>query len=83
MNQFILRSKSTLLPFTALLLLALPDTGIRAQSAQDKVEAESAKTWVGKKAKGFTLPGTDGKSVDVSKKLGKRPIVLVFYRGVW
>ncbi len=54
-----------------------------AQVGQDDVETASAKTWVGKKAKGFTLPGIDGKVVDVARNLGKRPIVLVFYRGVW
>ncbi len=83
MHLFILRSRRALLLFPALLLLVLPGAGIRAQSGTDDVEAASAKTWVGKKAKGFALPGTDGKSVDVAKNLGKRPIVLVFYRGVW
>lgn len=63
--------------FPALLLPRLPNAGIRAQRGQDEVEAASAKTWVGKKAKGFTPPGTDGKSVDVAKNLGKRPIALV------
>ena len=71
------------LTLKARITIPLPNAGIRAQPGQDKVETESAKTWVGKKAKGFTLPGTDGKSVDVAKKLGKHPIVLVFYRGVW
>ena len=41
------------------------------------------KAWVGKKAKGFTLPGIDDKPVNIAKSLGKRPVVLVFYRGVW
>jgi hypothetical protein len=54
-----------------------------AQVGQDDVETASAKTWVGKKAKGFAVPGIDGKMVDVAKNLGKRPVVLVFYRGVW
>lgn len=53
------------------------------QGGQNAVETESAKVWVGKKAKGFTLPGVDGKPVDVAKSIGRRPVVLIFYRGVW
>lgn len=47
------------------------------------VETDSAKKWAGKTAKGFSLPGIDGATVDVGADLGKRPVVLVFYRGVW
>ena len=83
MHRFILHSRRALFLFLAPFLLTLPVAGIRAQSAQDDVESASAKTWIGKKAKGFTLPGADGKPVDVGKNLGKSPIVLVFYRGVW
>jgi hypothetical protein len=50
---------------------------------QTDVEAESAKSWVGKKAQPFILPGIDGKPVSIAANLGKHPIVLVFYRGVW
>jgi hypothetical protein len=57
--------------------------GGSAQSGQNPVETASAKLWVGKKASGFVLPGIDGKPVDVGKDLGKRPLVLVFYRGIW
>ena len=39
--------------------------------------------WVGKTAAGFALPGVDGKSVEVGKVLGTRPVVLIFYRGNW
>jgi AhpC/TSA family len=45
--------------------------------------ADTTRGWVGKTAMGFTLPDQDGRSVDVSKILGTRPVVLVFYRGVW
>ena len=83
MNRFTLWSRRTLLLIPTLLLPVLSDTGNRARAGQNDVEAASAKAWVGKKAKGFTLPGIDGKPVDVTKNLGKRPIVLVFYRGVW
>ena len=56
MHRFILWSRGALLLFLALLLLALPGAGIRAQTVQDDVEAASAKAWVGKKAKGFHTP---------------------------
>ena len=39
--------------------------------------------WIGKKAAGFVLPDSGGKTVDVGKVIGVRPVVLVFYRGVW
>jgi hypothetical protein len=39
--------------------------------------------WIGKTAAGFVLPGIDGKPVDVGQVLGTKPVVLVFYRGVW
>jgi len=39
--------------------------------------------WVGKAAAPFTLTSSDGKAVDLSRVLGTKPVVLVFYRGVW
>ena len=45
--------------------------------------ADHSGGWIGKPAAGFALPGVDGKSADVGKVLGTKPIVLVFYRGVW
>lgn len=50
---------------------------------QREVEAQSAKTWVGKKVESFALPDINGKTVDIAATLGKRPVVLVFYRGNW
>ena len=39
--------------------------------------------WAGRTAPAFTLPDRDGASVDLSKVIGTKPVVLVFYRGVW
>ena len=75
-----IRDLSLLLPA---LLLLLSGFGVFARAGQNNVEQDSAKAWVGKKAKAFTLPGIDGKPVNIAADLGKRPIVLVFYRGVW
>ena len=47
------------------------------------VEKRSAAEWVGKTAAPFQLQGIDGKIVDAGRVLGKRPVVLVFYRGNW
>ena len=66
-----------------LLLILLFCAGPSTHAGQNAVEIESAKIWVGKKARSFILPGIDGRPVDLSKNLGKRPVVLVFYRGVW
>ena len=40
-------------------------------------------SWVGKVARAVKLNDENGKPVDVSKEFGKRPVILVFYRGVW
>ena len=39
--------------------------------------------WIGKTAPGFSLPDADSKTVDVGKIIGKKPVILIFYRGVW
>ncbi len=38
---------------------------------------------IGKKAPAVTLKSSKGEDVDLAKKFGKQPVVLVFYRGVW
>ncbi len=53
------------------------------EPTQQSKAAASSGNWVGKTAKGFALPSIDGKTIDVGKALGKQPVVLVFYRGVW
>lgn len=82
MNRSSLRPRGVLL-FGLVLLAAMPGRLPCASAGQNPVEAESAKKWVGQKAKAFTLPGTDGKPVNLVRDLGKHPVVLVFYRGVW
>ena len=79
----------------ALLLVGLPVLGGGCRPSGEATETsgdsashvasgqEAAKKWVGKAAAGFILPDPAGKEVDVSQEIGKRPIVLVFYRGVW
>lgn len=47
------------------------------------VEKEFAQKWQGKSAAGFALTDLNGKKQDVSKEIGRRPVVLVFYRGIW
>lgn len=50
--------------------------------AQDSTEA-NRKDAVGQKAPVFKLKDSKGKEVDLAKVIGKKPIVLVFYRGNW
>ena len=38
---------------------------------------------VGQPAPGFTLPDAAGRPVSLSDYRGKKPVVLVFYRGYW
>jgi len=55
-----------------------------AEDAAARTETEShAGGWIGKTAAGFALPGVDGRTVDVGKVLGTKPVVLIFYRGNW
>ena len=44
---------------------------------------DNGSKWMGTKAKSEIVNDENGKPVDLSKLFGKRPIVLVFYRGVW
>lgn len=45
--------------------------------------ADHSGGWVGKTAQPFALPDTAGKTVDMGRVIGTRPVVLIFYRGVW
>ncbi len=55
-----------------------------AQGASASAQGSSkAAAWVGTEPKWVAINDSTGKSVDLSKEFGKRPIVLVFYRGVW
>ena len=42
-----------------------------------------ATNWVGRAVTPFTLPDEKGKSVNLADVLGKKSIVLIFYRGSW
>ena len=39
--------------------------------------------WIGKPAKSVVVKDENGADVDLSKKFGKKPVVLVFYRAIW
>lgn len=45
--------------------------------------ADHSGGWVGKAAKPFALTASDGKTVDLGKVIGTKPVVLIFCRGVW
>ena len=45
--------------------------------------ADTTGGWVGRSAPAFTLPSSTGTSVDMNKVFGTKPVVLIFYRGVW
>ena len=51
---------------------ALRDSGIADQALA-----------VGDRAPAFSLPGARGKQVSLAGLLGRGPVVLAFYRGVW
>jgi peroxiredoxin len=71
----------TLAPLALSLLLAGPTLAQRPQAVMDT--ADHSGGWVGKTAQPFTLTSSDGKATDLSRVIGTRPVVLVFYRGVW
>lgn len=68
-------------PLALCLLLAGPTLAQKPQALMDTADHSSG--WVGKVAAPFTLTISDGKSVDLSRVLGTKPVVLIFYRGVW
>jgi peroxiredoxin len=54
-----------------------------APAATAPAAADTTGGWIGRTAPAFTLPSSQGASGDISKVLGTRPVVLIFYRGVW
>ena len=60
--------------------------GLTVLAASAVLAAPAADTtggWVGRSAPAFTLPSSAGTSVDLGKVFGTKPVVLIFYRGVW
>ena len=70
-----------LAPLALSLLLVGPTFAQKPQAVMDT--ADHSGGWVGKTAAPFTLTSSDGKAVDMGKVIGTRPVVLIFYRGVW
>lgn len=52
-------------------------------AATPPAAADRAGGWIGRTAPAFTLPSSRSVSTDLSKVLGTKPVVLIFYRGVW
>lgn len=46
-------------------------------------EPRSKPVAAGEPAPGFTLTDHKGAAVELAESVGKRPVVLVFYRGYW
>ncbi|MDE2126366.1 MAG: hypothetical protein KGJ62_07240 [Armatimonadetes bacterium] len=70
---------------TALLVTCMPSacqTAVQSPQPPPK-PPDYTQGFVGKKAASFTLPAVDGKSVTVGRQFGKRPVILIFYRGIW
>lgn len=71
-------SAAVLLAAAALISSQLP-----AANHASAGEKRGAPVKAGDVAPDFTLPGQDGRSHSLSAERGKRPVVLVFYRGYW
>ena len=59
---------------------------VRSGTAAEKPamgEKRAAPVGVGEIAPDFTLEDQDGRNHTLSAERGKRPVVLVFYRGYW
>ena len=52
-------------------------------AAAPALTAKPSGHWIGRTAKPFALRDTRGTLVDMAKVIGTRPVVLIFYRGVW
>jgi len=57
----------------------VPSSGAAALT----VTPNFSRNWIGQTAKPFALRDTKGALVDMAKVIGTRPVVLIFYRGVW
>ena len=77
--------RSTILKGIAILAFCLPAAapGRSAPPVPVMDTSDHSGGWVGKAAAPFTLPDSDGKTTDLGKVLGTRPVVLIFYRGAW
>ncbi len=70
-----------LAPLALPLLLAGSVFAQRPQAIMDT--ADHSGGWIGKTAQPFTLISSEGKTTNLGHVIGTRPVVLVFYRGVW
>lgn len=70
---------AALLWFSATLISPLLDAA--EQTVQGEVRGKTVST--GDVAPDFTLADQDGRKHTLSAERGKRPVVLVFYRGFW
>jgi hypothetical protein len=52
-------------------------------SMQQPPVVDHGAEWIGKPAKSVIVKDEDGNDVDLSKKFGKAPVVMVFYRAIW
>jgi len=68
-------------PWLMGLAVALPVLGCRA--AAGLADDNPGDALLGKAARSVALKSTDGKMVDPGRSFGKKPVVLIFYKGVW
>jgi cytochrome oxidase Cu insertion factor (SCO1/SenC/PrrC family) len=70
----------------AAVILAAVAAGPAFLSAADPAgaaEKRATRVRTGDVAPDFTLPDQDGRNHSLSAERGKRPVVLIFYRGYW
>ena len=68
---------------TAFSLRSLAQTKLGPKDGADLPPADLNRIKVGEEAPDFTLEDKDGKTVMLSSYLGRKSVVLVFYRGYW
>ena len=69
-----------------ILLAANPSALLNLQASQQQsvtTAKRDSPVSVGEVAPDFTLEDQDGRKVTLSSARGKKPVVLVFYRGYW
>ena len=74
------------LPALAAVLLAMgcaPTADQPMAAAQPAAMGDDLSSWVGQPAKPFAIKNIAGETVNLKDQIGKKPIVLVFYRGQW
>jgi peroxiredoxin len=86
LNNSVMTQKTKYVAVVGVMLLTLAWIGQVGRADSSPLSVSTTDTtggWIGHPAPVFTLPSSQGSNVDTGKAFGTRPVVLIFYRGIW